>query len=141
MPVLVCMGAIFLGSSDTNSFQHSSRILGPLVHWLMPHLPQHEVEQVVLVLRKVGHLTEYAILALLAWRALSHRHDPYERGWRWADAGRALLLAFAYAISDEFHQKFVPSRQASVTDVLIDTTGALLALLFLYGIGRWRKLW
>jgi VanZ family protein len=135
------MGAIFLGSSDAQSFQHSSRILGPFVHWLMPQLSPQAVLRVVLFVRKGAHLAEYALLALLVWRALSQRLEHCERGWRWLDAGRALLLVIAYAISDEFHQNFVPSRQASAADVLIDATGALLGLLFLHSLGRWRELW
>jgi len=47
----------------------------------------------------------------------------------------------AYAASDEFHQLFVPSREASVLDVLIDTAGAVFALLLIWFIGRWRRRW
>jgi VanZ family protein len=58
---------------------------------------------------------------------------------RWLQAARVVLLVILYAASDEFHQSFVPSREASVLDVLIDTAGSVLALLFLWVIGRWRR--
>ena len=59
--------------------------------------------------------------------------------WRWSDAGRTLLFVIAFAVSDEFHQSFVPSREATVRDVLIDTMGAILALLFIWFLGRCRE--
>ena len=70
LPVLLWMGLIFTASSDTHSFARSSRILAPLLHWLFPHLPEDTVNFIVLLARKGAHLTEYAILALLLWRAL-----------------------------------------------------------------------
>jgi len=75
-----------------------------------------------LVVRKSGHILGYALLALADWYGL--RFD--KRRW-WL----ALLLAMLYAITDEFHQSFVPGRIASWVDVLFfDTGGASLALFF-----------
>ena len=45
-----------------------------------------------------------------------------------------LVLCFLYACSDEFHQLFVPDRAGLFTDVLVDTAGAVIALLVLQGI-------
>jgi VanZ family protein len=58
------------------------------------------------------------------------KKDP--RPWRWAEAGLALAIVFAYAAGDELHQVFVPSRTAQVSDVLIDTSGGAAALLLLW---------
>ena len=139
LPVLVWMVIIFSASSDTLSFQHSSRILAPIINWLFPQLSEETISAIVFFIRKCAHLTEYAVLALLFWRALRKpvRRDP--RPWRWAEARLALLCVAIYAASDEFHQAFVPSRQASVWDVLLDTTGAVFALILLWGIGRVRR--
>lgn len=68
------------------------------------------------VLRKCAHMTEYAVLAALLFRALE-RELP------------ALLATVAYAATDEFHQHFVPGRHASAVDVAIDTVGATIGLL------------
>lgn len=65
-------------------------------------------------LRKSAHLFEYAILYLLARRAFS-------------DGPRAFLFCVAYAVSDEWHQTFVPYRMGQARDVLIDALGAFLA--------------
>ena len=74
-----------------------------------------------LILRKLAHLSVYALLTLLWWRALA----PY--------TGRALAAAaaisFLYAISDEYHQSFVEGRNGSPVDVAIDSAGIGLALL------------
>jgi VanZ family protein len=141
LPVLVWMVLIFSASSDAKSFQHSSRILGPLLHWLLPQLSEETISAVVFFVRKCAHITEYAVLALLFWRALRKpvRRDP--RPWRWTEARSALLLVALYAASDEFHQLFVPHRDGKVGDVFIDLSGGVVGLLLLWGIGRLRRHW
>ena len=72
------------------------------------------------VVKKGGHVLGYALLAHAYWRGLGFRADKQWIAW---------LFALLYAISDEFHQSFVPGRSASVWDVVIfDNLGALLAL-------------
>jgi VanZ family protein len=141
LPVLLWMGIIFSASSDRGSFRHSSRIIEPLMRWLFPDLSDAAVHAIVVFVRKCAHLTEYAVLALLVWRALRHESTPGNAPWRWSKAGFALALVALYAASDEIHQTFVPSREASVWDVLLDTTGAAFGLLCLWGVGRLRKRW
>jgi VanZ family protein len=68
------------------------------------------------VLRKCAHMTEYAVLAALLYRALE-REVP------------AFLATVAYAATDEFHQHFVQGRHASAVDVAIDAAGATIGLL------------
>jgi VanZ family protein len=74
------------------------------------------------VLRKLGHMVVFGILALLAWRALAST-TSLDRPWAWA-----LLLTIAYAATDEIHQAFTEGRGPSVVDVGIDTLGAVLAI-------------
>jgi VanZ family protein len=76
------------------------------------------------VLRKCAHVTEYAILALLLYRALG-RELP------------AFLIGFAYAVTDEVHQAFVKGRHASPFDVAMDAAGLALGLLVLHAARRW----
>lgn len=130
LPVLLWMAIIFTGSSDAHSSEHSSRIIEPLLHWLFPDLSQAHAENINLFIRKCAHLTEYAILALLVWRAL-HQSKNNLPTWSWPKVGGTLLVVFLYAATDEYHQSFVPTRTAHFTDVLIDTTGAAIALLVL----------
>jgi VanZ family protein len=70
------------------------------------------------VLRKAAHMTEYALLACLLWRALR-------------DDALAFYGALLYAVTDELHQTFVRGRHGSATDVLIDSVGAFVGLIVL----------
>ena len=83
--------------------------------------------------RKCGHLTEYAILAMLLWRSIRQPEKSRPRPWRWDEAGLALALVLLYAASDEIHQIFVANRTALTTDVAIDTSGGVVGLMLLWG--------
>lgn len=111
--------------------------MGPLLRWLFPSMPEPTIGAVVLGVRKTAHMIEYAVLTVLVWRALWRpvRCDP--RPWSWRPAGWAVAVAVAYAVSDELHQALVPSRQAQLTDVLLDAVGALLGLAALVAWARW----
>jgi VanZ family protein len=139
LPVIIWLAVIFSASGDTKSYQHSSRLIAPFVRWLLPNISPEALDSTVLVVRKCAHLTEYAVLALLFWRAIRKplRQDP--RPWSWPLAGRAVLFVALYAASDEFHQLFVATRDASLRDVVIDTFGAVLGIILLWGIYRLRK--
>lgn len=138
LPVLLWMALIFTASSDAHSSRHSSFFVEPLLHWLFPNLPQTRVEAIHLVIRKCAHLTEYAILAVLLWRALQASGNRLP-AWSWPRVGGTLLLVFLFAASDEFHQSFVPTRTAHVSDVFIDTAGGAIGLLALRFIQHFRK--
>jgi VanZ family protein len=75
------------------------------------------------ILRKVVHFGEYALLALLWWRALRTRMSDHTATLV------ALGIASAYAATDELHQLFVHGRHGSPVDWLIDTAGATLAMV------------
>jgi VanZ family protein len=125
MPVIFWMLLIFAGSSDALSAEHTSRFIVPFLRWFDPQISIATVAAIHLALRKLGHFTEYAVLASLLWRAL--------RGTFPAVSSRILgistfLVAAVFAASDEFHQSFVPTRTASPRDVMIDCLGALFAL-------------
>ncbi len=127
LPVLIWLGVIFLGSTDMLSAEHTSRFLVPFLRWIDPQISFATLNAIQLGIRKLGHLTEYAILAMLLWRAL-------RSGTRWQMKMSILFLVAAlasaiFAASDEFHQSFVPSRTASPNDVMIDICGALIGLL------------
>lgn len=128
LPVLVWMAVIFTASADTHSYEHSSRIVEPLLRWLFPHMPEQEIARIHELARKCCHLAEYSILGLLVFRAFSSSRNRLPP-WSWPRVGGTLLIVFLYASTDEFHQRFVPTRTARFSDVLIDTAGAALALL------------
>lgn len=73
------------------------------------------------------HIIEYAIFAFLVSRALK----AYKPGWTYIRRFFwVFLLSFLYAISDEFHQLFVPYRFSSVSDLVYDGAGIFMANIF-----------
>ena len=80
--------------------------------------------------RKIIHASEYALLCFLWWRALRTRMD-----WRMALAP-AWAIAFLYAITDEYHQRYVTGRHSSWVDVAIDSMGAAMFVVLTLRAGR-----
>jgi VanZ family protein len=73
------------------------------------------------ILRKIAHVIEYFIFTFLVYRAFQ---GSFKMGIFQLFIYPA-TLSFLYAASDEFHQLFVPTRQASSWDLLIDSIGIL----------------
>jgi len=129
LPVILWMGFIFAMSTDLGSSEHSSRIIEPVIRWIKPDATPEQFEFVHFIVRKLGHLSEYAVLGLLVFRALRHTLPAPLAKFSWQTAGIALLITAAYAATDEVHQSFVPGRTPAFGDVLIDSSGALSSLL------------
>ena len=125
-PAVFWATLIFIGSSDLLSASHtSSFIIGPL-HLLFPRASEATLASIHFAFRKLGHFTEYAILAWLSARAVRTSSQFWVRKrWFWI----ALSFVVCYALFDEFRQSFVPSRTASIYDSLIDISGGLTALI------------
>lgn len=77
-----------------------------------------DLSTVELVGRKLLHVTAYALLSWLWWRALRTRLEPPTA------LIASVAIAIAYACSDEFHQTFVDGRNGTPIDVAIDSVGA-----------------
>jgi len=121
LPALIWMIFIFIGSTDLLSAEHTSRFIGPFLRWFAPQTSDATIATVQFIVRKCAHLTEYAVLAALLFRALRQHRERM--------AGIAFILAAIYAALDEFHQSFVASRTASLGDVAIDCVGACVGLM------------
>jgi VanZ family protein len=94
------------------------------------HVSPGTLDSLNFLLRKLAHLTEYAIFAQLLYASLLGLADELE--WRLRTAFWSAVIAGAYSLTDEFHQLFVPNRTGSLVDCAIDTTGAILGLLVVY---------
>ena len=82
---------------------------------------------------KVAHFAAYALLGLLLARAFA--------GAAWIRYSRdtvlaAWFVAALYAVTDEFHQSFVPGRTPSLGDWLADSAGALLGAMVAFAVAR-----
>lgn len=135
--VFVCIATIWTFSGEGFSGRSTSRIFGPLLHWLFPEISPREFWQAHYWVRKSAHLTEYAILAMLSYRALRLSLDvPLLR-----IAGLTLLLVGSVAGVDEFRQAHLATRTGSLGDVALNFVGggigvALVVLVHrLFGVG------
>jgi VanZ family protein len=127
LPLIAWLAFICFASSDNFNAGNTSRIIGPLILWLFPNTSPETLGVVHFITRKIAHFTEYAILGFLAARAFRTSPRPAISS-RWFLICVALIVV--YALVDEYHQTFVPSRTASVWDSFIDMAGGLTALLF-----------
>jgi VanZ family protein len=106
LPPLAVMAVIFLLSAQTSSGEH---------------------DLFSLLTRKLGHVTEYALLTFFWWRAfvgLGIPRDPRPAIFL------AASIALVYAASDEFHQTFVSGRKGTPVDVVIDSVGITIAVVY-----------
>jgi len=87
------------------------------------------------ILKKLAHLSAYALLMALWWWALQSLGLKDARG-----LFLALTFTLLYAISDEWHQTFIPGRSGQLADVLVDFSGALLALIIIRRFNRKSKI-
>ncbi len=78
------------------------------------------------VLRKIAHITEYAILSILVVRAFRLSTDFSKK----KIYVFSTVFSMLYALSDELHQYFVPGRHFATTDLLIDFVGVIIGLIF-----------
>ena len=135
LPSLVLLAVIFSFSAQTGAESGSLsysislwlvNLCDRLLHLqLSPEMLADHAEAIHFFVRKGAHMTEYALLALsatLPWFV-------YQVQNRRSRLPVTLIFCVASAAMDEFHQSFVAGRGPSVTDVGIDTLGALLALI------------
>ena len=128
-PVVLWIALIFYFSTSAGGSGNSLEWLFKIIRWLEPghtrHLRPEDWNPANFLVRKLAHLSEYAVLALLAFRALQFgaaRLKPFSLWGAWG-------FAALYACADEWHQAFVPGRTSSPRDVGFDALGAALALL------------
>jgi len=96
-----------------------------------PDLPHASADWLDTVLKKIGHALVFGVLAWLYLRALRPRFHS-RKLVRWGSFG----LAAVYALSDEYHQTFVPGRNGRLSDVLFDSAGACAAMLLDWWLER-----
>lgn len=108
----------------------------PLLSWALliffissqQTLPGVDISILDYLTKKIGHMTVYAILYLLTVKTLYFHLDEKHRKYWYIP----LIICLLYAMSDEFHQSFVPNRSASVRDLGFDMLGASIMFLKQY---------
>lgn len=124
LPPVLWMAFILSMSSNSFSGTETGRLIMPGLHWLLPWLSETQIALIHLGTRKLAHLADYAVLALLWQRALVQGRGLPPR----AAAVLAFLIAAAWGGVDESFQLLMPARTSSVTDAAIDSLGAAAGL-------------
>lgn len=105
LPLLVFMGIIIFMSAQKNIETNT-------------YIPDN-------ILKNTAHFVEYFILTLLVYRVLRYFNNK--------SVLLTILVVTLFALSDELHQYFVPTRTASIYDFLIDITAMVVSIL----VYRW----
>lgn len=135
--LLIWMGVIFWFSSENGeaSSKQSGKITNGIVKMVDKVFDLNMSEQGIMqtvsalgrIVRKSAHFLEYALLAVLAFLTIGSI-------WKVSNPVRfagTTGFVFLYAVSDEIHQLFVPGRVGCFQDVMIDTSGGILACIII----------
>jgi VanZ family protein len=146
LPTFVWMGVIATESTAIFTSEHTQVWLFKLLQALAG--AKFALRHTLLINeygRKLGHFTGYGILSFLSffgWTELLTYHKQAAlaamgkarkavRRWHLRAAALAVLLTFAVACADEFHQSFLPGRTATFRDVVLDTIGGIFAQILI----------
>ena len=126
IPSILFMIIIFWFSHQTGT--ESSGLSTYIVNWLENHLHIIVPE---LIIRKMAHMGEYALLTFTFIYGFSKNKFILQKVLLFS-----LSATFLYACSDEFHQLFIVGRSGQLADVMIDTTGGIIAIILFYFIKK-----
>jgi VanZ family protein len=119
LPVLIWATVIFFASANPDPYKPLSS------RWIEPCFSaESNISSCAELLDRVLHISEYAILALLTARAMIWQKDVH-----FTSLVIVLGLTEFYALSDEFHQLFVPGRNFQLMDLALDLLGGMIGLI------------
>lgn len=134
--VLLWMGTIFyLSSMNTNESNGRSKVIVSDIIEFVSKTTHHEytlkekealVEKFNKPIRKCAHASVYFVLSILVLNFLLALHSNLEKKYVLVFF-MTIFICFLFALTDEYHQTFVYGRTGQFSDVLIDTSGALIA--------------
>jgi VanZ family protein len=132
--LVFCWGTlIWILGGDSFSFTDTNETIIPWLDWLTGSLDYRTRYRIYVGIRKSAHFIEYAILALLTFRAAllaARKTQLATAGWV------ALFIVASLATADEARQAFSTVRTGSPYDVLLDVAGGLIAVLGVLIISR-----
>ncbi len=148
LPAVILMAVIYCFSNKpaNDSNQTSLTIVDKIITLCedinnSPYAEEKKTElsdQLNYIVRKTAHFCEYALLAILfALHLAIWKHRRKQLFWL------PVALSCFYAMTDEFHQIFIPGRAGQLKDVLLDTSGAAVGAMFFLLLLRlfhhWRR--
>ena len=132
--VLLCMAVIFFFSSQNAktsqglSDEVAIKALEIKSEIINKEATEQEKENYIVntrtLIRKGAHFTIYLLLGIFVFMTLKSYQIKHAFLY-------SILFCFFYACTDEFHQLFINERTARIFDILIDTSGASVGVLFL----------
>lgn len=131
--VLNCLTIFYFSNQIADNSNKQSSTIVEIISNIIPYIKNMDKEkQTILkeeiltpIVRKSAHFSIYAMLGILTTNFML----TIENKKMSKRAIFALIFCMLYALTDEFHQKFIPGRSAELRDVLIDTSGAMLGIL------------
>jgi len=119
IPVILTALAIFLLSSSSDPY---GLLPKPVYQWIyLTHICNIRLTKIV---GPLAHISAFGLFAFFLTRALIQKQADARR-----TLGLVLLLTSLYALSDEFHQLFVPGRAFELLDIALDSFGGLMGVL------------
>ena len=134
-PAIVWIGLITFESTDFMSAQNTGSMLYALLTRLFGAINLHDFLIFHHYLRKTGHVLGYGVLAVFLLRGWRETLGC-DHAWSWRTTLLAWIGTVFVASMDEWHQTFIPSRQGSPRDVLLDGAAGLVFLLIAYACQR-----
>ncbi len=132
------MGLIFyLSHQNANeSSGMSGGLIKRFISFFLPNISADELTDIIsslqFIVRKTAHFSLYAILGILSF---SHFATYGRLTWALKNV-LSILVPVLYAISDEYHQTYIPGRSGEIRDVLIDSLGAVTGILLVLIVCR-----
>lgn len=135
IPAIVVAILISFFSTHYFSAQQTGRVFIPLLHWLFPSASARTLKLMHFGIRKAAHVTEFGIFSVTVFHGVRGERHGWQLNW----AILTLVIAVSYASLDEWHQSFVPLREARFRDVLIDAFGAVLAQVLAWTYAKFHR--
>ena len=127
--------ALLIYHFSSQTAPESNEVSRGVLRWLLTLLgrsPDQLLRRYNHYIRKAAHFSIYALLGFCLTGGFHHQK-------RIPAVPMAVVLAALYATTDEFHQSLVPGRGPMLTDVLLDTSGAMAGALLMALVLRLRK--
>ena len=143
LPSILVVLLVLVEGTQRFSIENTAGYLEPFWFKHFPSLPYQRFWEFVETVRKLGHLAGYGLVCL-AFFGTSYwwlRRYPRLTGWGLKNraAGWALVFTMLLGSADELHQRYVPQRTSTITDVGFDVCGGNFALMVLFAFLRSKK--
>ncbi|MBR3995829.1 MAG: VanZ family protein [Clostridia bacterium] len=124
-------GVIFLFSAQNGD--SSGNVSQSVTQKLFPSVVSFDAIYLIeKIIRKIAHYLIYFFLGVSVTMAYRNYISGFKNKTPCAvkQIITSVSICFVYSLSDEFHQSFIPGRNGSFLDCLLDTAGALSGVLF-----------